>query len=353
MPDVDHYWKKLVSNCLRYFQGQGNADAIFVIKHAKLGVELNDQLGNVKYWDIVFLMRYKDYQYIEDKKVDIENDITNYVDSIHKDDQNCIANVLINQEIELYIDWNAILPITKDQAIELIKEEQEMLMKVSTGELLFKKEGMEERFHKLHQKNLQISQQAGFDYPIKECSLAEWWDNISSIPTYAKRRTHITHIFSELLKTLNESDDNSEDINFQSIATKSNSIQKAVDDAEGFIREGKYDSAFDRVHTAFHGYLRQVISKHGIGYSSSDSLPALFSKLHSFYGSAITPADVGERIKSILRSASGMINAVNELRNNNTVSHPNGQLIQAREAQLAIRLVRAIVDYIEDIERTI
>ena len=55
----------------------------------------------------------------------------------------------------------------------------------------------------------------------------------------------------------------------------------------------------------------------------------------------------------ILRSAGGMVTAVNELRSNNTVAHPNGNLIQKREAQLAIRLVNAIIDYVEDIEKSI
>ena len=54
-----------------------------------------------------------------------------------------------------------------------------------------------------------------------------------------------------------------------------------------------------------------------------------------------------------LRSAGGMVTAVNELRNNNTVAHPNGNLTQKREAQLVIRLVNAIIDYVEDIERSI
>ena len=55
----------------------------------------------------------------------------------------------------------------------------------------------------------------------------------------------------------------------------------------------------------------------------------------------------------ILRSAGGMVTAVNELRNNNTIAHPNGYLIQKREAQLVIRLVNAIIDYIKDIEDSI
>lgn len=120
-----------------------------------------------------------------------------------------------------------------------------------------------------------------------------------------------------------------------------------------FIREGRYDSAVDRVHTAFHGYLRQLLNEHGESHTVDDSLPGLFARLHAYYGSTIQPADVGERVKMILRSAGGMVTTVNELRNNNTVAHPNGNLIQKREAQLVIRLVNAIIDYVEDIEKSI
>lgn len=66
---------------------------------------------------------------------------------------------------------------------------------------------------------------------------------------------------------------------------------------------------------------------------------------------------IRKRLFNILRRndesiiISGMMNAVNELRNNNTIAHPNGQLIQAREAQLVIRLVNAVVDYIEEVEK--
>ena len=117
-----------------------------------------------------------------------------------------------------------------------------------------------------------------------------------------------------------------------------------------FIREERYDSAVDSVHTACHGYLRAVLSEHGVSYSADDGLSVLFAKPHGYYGGAIQPADVGERIKRILRSAGGIITAVNELRNNNTIAHPNGQLIQRREAKLVIWLGNAVVDYIEDIK---
>lgn len=94
------------------------------------------------------------------------------------------------------------------------------------------------------------------------------------------------------------------------------------------------------------------MTNHSIAFGKDDGLPALYNKLHEYYGNSIQPQEVAARIKATVRSAIGVVNSINELRNNNTVAHPNGELIQKREAQLVIRLVNAIVDYIEDIEKT-
>lgn len=356
MSDMDQYWKRLVSTGFRFLQEHANVDAITVIKKATLNVDLNDHDnwdGGIDYWDLVFHLRYKDYIILGDKKNVVEGDILSVLEQFHTDGRNRIANVIIQPMIEQYIDWNAILPATKESTINLIKVEQKMLIDVATGKLSFKEDGSEEEYQDRHQKITNIANQAGFDYPVTANTLAEWWGEVRRFSTYAERREYISQLFSPLLKTLSESENNSAVVSFQKIATRSGTIQKAVEDAEVFIREGKYDSALDRVHTASHGYLRQLLTEHGITCEEEDGLPALFSKLHGYYGDSIQPSDVGERVKGILRSAGGMINAVNELRNNNTIVHPNDQLIQAREAWLVIRILNAVVDYIEDVENSI
>lgn len=353
MSNIDPYWKRLVSTGLRFLQEQGNNDAVAVIKNAILDVDFNNHDnwdGGIDYWDVVFRLKYKDYTAIGDRKDAIEVEILSALERFHTDGRDCIANVIVQPMIEQYIDWNAILPATKDSTIALLQEEQKMLTEVATGKLSFKEDGVEEEYQDRHEKILAIAGRAGFDYPVMANSLVEWWGVVRGFTSYVERREYISSIFSPLLKTLRESEDNGSNVNFHQIATRSGTIQKAVEDAEVFIREGRFDSAVDRVHTAFHGYLRQLLIVHGVAYGTDDGLPALFAKLHGFYGGSIQPADVADRVKSILRSAGGMINSVNELRNNNTIAHPNGQLIQAREAQLVIRLVNAIVDYIEDVE---
>ena len=41
-------------------------------------------------------------------------------------------------------------------------------------------------------------------------------------------------------------------------------IDEAITDANLLMSEGKYSSAFDRVHIAFHGYLRKMLDNTGI-----------------------------------------------------------------------------------------
>lgn len=356
MSDINSYWKKRVSTGLRFLQDQRKVDAVSVIKNAVLEVDFNNHdnwNGGTDYWDLIFRLKYKDYISIADQKDQIESDIMAVLDQFHTDGRNELANVLIQPTLEPYIDWNAALPATKGSTINLIFEEQKMLNDVATGVLSFKQDGVEEAYHVRHNKILAIASRAGFDYPITANTLAEWWGIVRTLSSYAERREYISKMFSPLLNMLRESEDNSTDVSFQQIVTRSETIQKAVGDAEVFIRDGRYDSAVDRVHTAFHGYLRTLLKEHNVAYEEDDGLPALFTKLHGYYKTSIQPSVVADRVRTILRSAGGMINAVNELRNNNTIAHPNGELIQAREARLVIRLVNAIVDYIEDVETQI
>lgn len=355
MENNDIYWKKLVSTGLQILQEQNNLEAVSVIKKSNFTIEYNSHDnwdGGIDYWDVIFQLKAKDYSTLENKNK-VEGDILNLLESIQTDGRNQIANVKIQPALEQYIDWKAVLPVTKELTIRLIQEEQNMLSDVATGKLSFKEDGVEEKFQERHQKIITIAKRAGFDYPVGANNLAEWWREVRNISSYDGRREYILRIFSPMIKLLRESDDSNDNFNFQQIATKSGTVKKAVEDAEAFIREGKYDSAVDRVHTAFHGYLRQLLTEHCISFDADEGVPGLYSKLHGCYAEIIKPKDVGDRIKTILRSAGGMVNAVNELRNNNTVAHPNGQLIQIREAELVIRMVNAIVLYIEDVESTL
>lgn len=112
------------------------------------------------------------------------------------------------------------------------------------------------------------------------------------------------------------------------------------------MSQGKYDSAFDRVHTAFHGYLRKLLDNKQVAYEESDTLSQLYTKLHSKISSDIGETAISDLIRTSLRSASGIISSMNDLRNRHSLSHPNDVLLDKREAELVISLVKVISDYL-------
>ncbi len=128
-------------------------------------------------------------------------------------------------------------------------------------------------------------------------------------------------------------------------------FQKSAEDAERFIREGNYENAFDLIYTAFSDYIRHTITEHGVYFESHESMHELLAKLHEYYCLRIRPSDTGDRIKDILLSTGGFLDKINELRNNTTAADSDGQLLEKREAHLAVSLINSIVDYIDDVEK--
>lgn len=137
-------------------------------------------------------------------------------------------------------------------------------------------------------------------------------------------------------------------VDFSNIAI-SDVIAKAINDAEQFMMVGKYDSAFDRMHTAFHGYLRKILDNKAVKYEESDTLTQLYTKLHDKVATEIGSPEIAELVKKTMRSSSGAIAAINEMRNRHSLSHPNDYIIDKREAEFAIRIIKNISDYINEV----
>ena len=352
MDDIT-YWKNLASMAYRRLIEQNNGIAAAVIKNGTIDIWLDSHdnwNGGIDYWTIVFILKYDDYIAIENQRPQIEEELTSILSSFHSDERDIITSVAIKLNIERYVDWNAALPDTKEDTIRLIEHERELLEDIATMKRSFMEDGLEESFRKRHRRICDIAQKAGFDYPIDCNSLREWWQRVKGFGAYTERRARIAQLFQPIIDMLNASEDNAA-VDFPKVSLQSNTVKQAIADAELFIRERKYESAVDRIHTAFHGYLRQILDRRQIEYQSDDSLPSLYAKLHSHYRTAIQPPDVADKIKDIIRSGGSMVTKVNELRNKNTVAHANTQLIQKREAELVIRMLNALWDYIEDIEK--
>ncbi|OTO65575.1 MULTISPECIES: abortive infection family protein [unclassified Enterococcus] len=123
-------------------------------------------------------------------------------------------------------------------------------------------------------------------------------------------------------------------------------VSQAIEDAEFFMSNGEYQRAFDRVHTAFHGYLIEILKKYGIIASKDENLSKLYNSVQTLIETEIEPVEIANLVKTTIRSSNGMINALNEVRNRHSLAHPNTNIIGKREAKLIIGIASTITDYI-------
>lgn len=134
-------------------------------------------------------------------------------------------------------------------------------------------------------------------------------------------------------------------IDFEQIKI-SDVVVQAVEDAESFMSSGEYQRAFDRVHTAFHGYLIEILKKYGIMASKDENLSKLYSRVQTLIETEIHPVEIADLVKTTIRSSNGMINSLNEVRNRHSLAHPNTSIIGKREAKLIIGIASTVTDYI-------
>jgi hypothetical protein len=133
-----------------------------------------------------------------------------------------------------------------------------------------------------------------------------------------------------------------------SLRVQSDLVSRALADAETLLASSGPASAVDRVHTALHGYLRDAVEALGLQPPKDASMTALFKILRKHHprlaASVVTSADQVDRI---LASCTNILDAMNALRNNASVAHPNRQLLDDPEAHLAIHVGRSLLAYLD------
>jgi hypothetical protein len=107
-------------------------------------------------------------------------------------------------------------------------------------------------------------------------------------------------------------------------------------------------SGVDRIHTALHGYLREVCGGACLKFHEEASLTDLFKQIREGH-----PAfrDLGPRtddILRVLRALATILDSLNPLRNKASVAHANPALLPEPEAMLVINAARSILHYVDE-----
>lgn len=121
-------------------------------------------------------------------------------------------------------------------------------------------------------------------------------------------------------------------------------VEHALADAEELIRDRAAVSGLDRVHTAFHGYLKAACEAASLPQPVDSSMTTLFKILREQHPAFVGAAGPGE-IGRILRTLASVVDALNTLRNRNSIAHANEELLNEPEAMLTINSVRTLLHY--------
>jgi hypothetical protein len=124
-------------------------------------------------------------------------------------------------------------------------------------------------------------------------------------------------------------------------------VVRALDDAETLLENSGPESAVDRVHTALHGHLGFLCDEAHIAYDRGDSMVRLLKKLRQEHPRL---RDLGVRandIETVLKASGSILDALNPVRNNASVAHPNQALLGREEAQLVINVGRSLLVYLD------
>jgi hypothetical protein len=126
------------------------------------------------------------------------------------------------------------------------------------------------------------------------------------------------------------------------------SVARAIADAEVLVRSNGPVSGIDRVHTALHGYLIAACVKEGSSYPAEPTMTKLLKLLRSGHPRL---KDLGPRstdIERVLNSFGNVLDALNPLRNQASVAHPNESLLDEAEARLVLNGAKTILAYLDE-----
>ena len=137
-----------------------------------------------------------------------------------------------------------------------------------------------------------------------------------------------------------------EPVSSPSLAITSDSVERALADCEQLIHSRGATSGVDRVHTAFHGYLRAVCTTARLSFPESAGMTQLFKDLRENHPSFVEAGPRASDIDRVVRSMANILDSLNPLRNQATLAHPNDAVLEEAEAMLVINSVRTLLHYL-------
>jgi hypothetical protein len=143
-----------------------------------------------------------------------------------------------------------------------------------------------------------------------------------------------------------ETTDELEPVTSPVLEITSDVVERALHDAEQLLATQGATSGVDRIHTAFHGYLLAVAARAAVTVSDNASVTELFKAIRQGHPSFKRSGPRQGDIDKVMRSFATVVDALNPVRNQASVAHPNEDLLEEPEAMLVINSVRSLLHYL-------
>lgn len=137
-----------------------------------------------------------------------------------------------------------------------------------------------------------------------------------------------------------------EPVALPTLQTSSDAVERALADCEQLIRTRGAISGLDRIHTAFHGYLRAVATKLNLDVDNDASITQLFKAIRKNHPAFTETAPMANEVNRIAQAMATIIDSLNTVRNQASIAHPNEELLSEPEAMMVINAVRTLLYYL-------
>lgn len=126
-------------------------------------------------------------------------------------------------------------------------------------------------------------------------------------------------------------------------------VKEVLLQAETLISNHSYSSAVDRTHTALHGYLKALCDEQNIIFAEQNvKIQDIWGKLKTEHPSFKIDISEHQRpINQTINAIAKFIENLNDIRNKQSFSHPNEEIIEENEARFIINLSRVLLFYID------
>lgn len=129
--------------------------------------------------------------------------------------------------------------------------------------------------------------------------------------------------------------------------TITHAVERALKDSQQLLQSSGAVSAVDRVHTALHGYLREICKKAKISVVERASFTELFKTIRTSHPAFDNIKTGNEESKRLFGALATIVDTLNTLRNQASIAHPNDNILEEAEAILTINCGRTLLNYLD------